>query len=75
AAGAVIERLALARISDSAALQPIVDRVIADHPDAVASLEAGKKKSLGFLVGQIMKSTRGQADPKLVHKMIEERLK
>ncbi len=73
-ARAVVERLALGRISDSAALAPIVDRVIADNPDVVASLEAGKKKSLGFLVGQIMKSTRGQADPALVHKLLEERL-
>ena len=56
----------LAQISDSSSLDPIVQRVIAAHPDIVAEIRAGKDRKFQFLVGQVMKETRGKGDPKIV---------
>ncbi len=52
----------------------IVDAVIAAHPQSVADYHAGKEKAIGFLVGQIMKQTKGRANPELVNKLLKERI-
>ena len=62
------------QISDTGALQAAVDAVIAENPDAVADIRAGEHKAIGFLTGQIMKKTRGQANAGLVQQLIRERL-
>ena len=54
------------RRSDSASLEPSVDRILAAHPDIVAEIRAGKDRKFQFLVGQVMKETKGKADPKIV---------
>jgi aspartyl-tRNA(Asn)/glutamyl-tRNA(Gln) amidotransferase subunit B len=64
----------LIQISDSSALEAAVDEVIAANPDALASYRAGETKVLGFLVGQVMKATQGRADPKLVNRLLGDKL-
>ena len=62
------------QISDGAALGATVDEVIAANPAAVADYRAGKAEVVGFLVGQVMKATRGRANPGLAQAAIRERL-
>ncbi|MGD8684367.1 MAG: Asp-tRNA(Asn)/Glu-tRNA(Gln) amidotransferase subunit GatB [Chloroflexota bacterium] len=62
------------QISDTGALQAAVDEVIAENPAAVADIRAGETKAVGFLTGQVMKKTRGQANAGLVQELIRERL-
>jgi aspartyl-tRNA(Asn)/glutamyl-tRNA(Gln) amidotransferase subunit B len=66
AAADIVAAEGLAQISDSSSLEPIVQRVIADHPDIIAEIRAGKDRKFQFLVGQVMKETRGKGDPKIV---------
>ena len=62
------------QISDTGVLQAAVDEVIADNPAAVADVRAGTGKAIGFLTGQVMKKTRGQADAGLVQQLIRSTL-
>jgi aspartyl-tRNA(Asn)/glutamyl-tRNA(Gln) amidotransferase subunit B len=71
--GTIVETRGLRQISDRAALDEIIARVIADNPKAVADYRAGKP-TIGFLVGQVMKATGGQANAALVQSAIRERL-
>jgi aspartyl-tRNA(Asn)/glutamyl-tRNA(Gln) amidotransferase subunit B len=66
--------LAETTISDAAELDPILDRVIAANESQVASFRAGKEGVLGFLVGQVMKETRGKANPRVVNERLREKL-
>ncbi len=70
----IVEEKGLAQIGDAAALEPIADKVIAENAKAVAEYLAGKEQVLKFLVGQVMKATRGQANPILAAKVLRERL-
>jgi aspartyl-tRNA(Asn)/glutamyl-tRNA(Gln) amidotransferase subunit B len=71
----IVEEQGLVQISDESAIQEIVDRVIANNPQSVADFKAGKEKAIGFLVGQVMKETKGRANPGLVNRLMMERLK
>ncbi len=64
----------LGMISDSSSILPLVEEVINNNPNEVQAFKNGKTKLLGFFVGQLMKKTRGKADPKLVNKLISEKL-
>ena len=66
AAADIVAADGLAQISDSSSLEPIVQRVLAAHGDVVAEIRAGKDRKFQFLVGQVMKETKGKGDPKLV---------
>jgi aspartyl-tRNA(Asn)/glutamyl-tRNA(Gln) amidotransferase subunit B len=66
AAADIVAADGLAQISDTASIAPIVQRVLAAHPDIVAEIKAGKDRKFQFLVGQVMKETKGKGDPKLV---------
>ena len=70
----VIARRGLAQISDTDAIDALVDEVIASHPAQVAQFRAGKEKILGFFVGQVMKMTRGQANPAQVNQALRRKL-
>jgi aspartyl-tRNA(Asn)/glutamyl-tRNA(Gln) amidotransferase subunit B len=70
----IVAQEGLARISDSSALATAVDEVLAANPGAVADVRAGKAQAVGFLVGQVMKATRGQADAGEVQRIVRERL-
>jgi aspartyl-tRNA(Asn)/glutamyl-tRNA(Gln) amidotransferase subunit B len=71
---AIVEARGLRQISDTDALGSIVDGVIAANPDAVADVRAGKGQAIGFLVGQVMKATRGQANAAVAQAALRERL-
>lgn len=68
-----IEKLGLARVGADE-LEPVVDRVLAEWPDKVEAYRAGKTQLIGLFVGEVMKATRGAADPKAVHALLTERL-
>jgi len=70
----LVERLGLRQINDEAALAALVDGVLAKHPGPVAELRAGKAQVLGFLVGQVMAASRGQANAAAVRGLIQARL-
>lgn len=70
----IIKEKGLAQISDTAALLRLVDEVIAAHPQSVEDYKAGKDRAIGFLVGQIMKATKGQANPGVVNDLLKEQL-
>jgi aspartyl-tRNA(Asn)/glutamyl-tRNA(Gln) amidotransferase subunit B len=61
-------------VADTSELEPLVDRILADNPDQVASYKGGKQGLLGFFVGQVMKETQGKADPKVVNDLLREKL-
>ncbi|WP_019006189.1 Asp-tRNA(Asn)/Glu-tRNA(Gln) amidotransferase subunit GatB [Cohnella laeviribosi] len=71
----IVEEQGLVQISDEGAIIAIVDEVIARNPQSVEDYRGGKEKALGFLVGQIMKETKGKANPGLVNKLLLKRLK
>ncbi|HEY1428343.1 MAG TPA: hypothetical protein VGF18_02140, partial [Candidatus Tumulicola sp.] len=71
---AIVEREGLAQTSDPAAVEKFVDEVLAANPNVVADYRAGKTNVTGFLVGQIMKASRGKADPALVNDVLEKKL-
>jgi aspartyl-tRNA(Asn)/glutamyl-tRNA(Gln) amidotransferase subunit B len=62
------------QISDAGQVGAAVDEVLAANPAAVADYRAGKVQAVGFLVGQVMKATRGQADASVVQTLVRERL-
>lgn len=71
----IVEEQGLVQISDEGAILSIVDAVIAANPQSVEDFRNGKDKAIGFLVGQIMKETKGKANPGLVNKLLTDRLK
>jgi aspartyl-tRNA(Asn)/glutamyl-tRNA(Gln) amidotransferase subunit B len=71
---AIVEREGLAQTSDRAAIEPLVDEVLAANAKVVADYKAGKTNVLGFLVGQVMKASRGKADPALVNALMKDKL-
>ena len=70
----VVKQEGLVQISDFDQLEELVDRVLESNPDQVQRFRDGKEGLMGFFVGQIMKETRGQANPKLVNEMLRRRL-
>ncbi len=70
----IIKEKGFVQISDDSALIPIVERIIAENPENVAKLKAGRTNVFGFFVGQVMKETKGQANPELVNRLLKERL-
>ena len=71
----IAQQLNLKRISDPKALSDIVDAVIQQFPNQVEDYKKGKEKIFGFFVGQVMKSSRGQADPEKLNIILKEKLK
>lgn len=72
APGEIVEKKGLSQISDQAELSEIIAEVVAANPKSVADFKAGKGKAMGFLVGQVMKQTRGMANPQLTNKLLKE---
>jgi aspartyl-tRNA(Asn)/glutamyl-tRNA(Gln) amidotransferase subunit B len=71
----IIDRQGLRQISDADALGKIVDKVIAGNPKQVEQYKAGKTAVLGFLVGQVMKVSKGQANPAAVNELLRVKLR
>ena len=70
----VIDAKGLRQITDSSAIEAAVDKVIAANPGQVADYKAGKDKLIGFFVGQVMKETKGQANPGQVNQVLKQKL-
>ncbi len=70
----IVKEEKLEQISDESSLSGIVDEIIAAQPDEAARYRAGETKLTGFFVGQVMKKTQGQANPKLVNQLLREKL-
>ena len=70
-----INSLGLVQISDTDSLQPIIEEVINDNPESIVDYKAGKDRAVSYLMGQIMKKTKGQANPQLVMNILIESLK
>ncbi len=71
----IVKSKNLIQISDPLKIKPVVDEVIANYPDNVTKYKNGNTKLFGFFVGQVLKSTDGKANPKIVKELLEERLK
>ena len=72
---AIIEKRGLRQITDTGAIAALVDGIVAAHPQQVADFRAGKDKLLGFFVGQVMKASKGKANPDQVNTILLERLR
>ncbi|MBR1860017.1 MAG: Asp-tRNA(Asn)/Glu-tRNA(Gln) amidotransferase subunit GatB [Selenomonadaceae bacterium] len=70
----IVKDKGLVQITDTSAIEGIVDEVIAKNPKAVAEYKSGKKKAIGALVGQIMKATKGKANPQMVNQLLTKKL-
>lgn len=68
----IIEEKALKQISDTGAIEEIVKKVIEANPGPIEDFKNGKDKALGFIVGQVMKESRGQANPQIVNEIIRK---
>jgi aspartyl-tRNA(Asn)/glutamyl-tRNA(Gln) amidotransferase subunit B len=70
----VAEQRDLLQVSDAGALDTVVESVLADNPGAIEEFKGGEEKVVGFLVGQVMKATQGKADPRLVNRLLREKM-
>jgi aspartyl-tRNA(Asn)/glutamyl-tRNA(Gln) amidotransferase subunit B len=71
---AVVKAKGLVQISDASQLEAVVDKVLAANPDECEAYRGGKKKLMGFFVGQVMRETKGQANPAMVNQLIAKKL-
>jgi aspartyl-tRNA(Asn)/glutamyl-tRNA(Gln) amidotransferase subunit B len=74
AVSSIVEKENLRQVSDTSALEPVIDKVLAANPAQANELKAGKEKLMGFFVGQIMKQTGGKANPALLQELIRKKL-
>ncbi len=74
-AAEVISEKGFEQISDSSAIEKIVDDIIETNPNQVAAYRGGNEKLFGFFVGQTMKASGGKANPKIVNEILKEKLK
>ncbi len=70
----IVEREGLSQVSDESELSAIVEQVLRDNPKEVEKYRAGKKKVMGFFVGQVMRQTRGKANPQMVNELLRRLL-
>ena len=70
-----IEKKGLVKLSDQSEFNKIIDKVLSDNPKMVDDYQNGKDKLFGFFIGQVMKISKGKANPKLVNELLVKRLK
>jgi aspartyl-tRNA(Asn)/glutamyl-tRNA(Gln) amidotransferase subunit B len=70
----IIKERGLVQLSDEGTLVPLLEKIVTDNPKVVEDYKNGKEKAFGFFVGQVMKATKGQANPAIVNKLLKERL-
>jgi len=74
-ADAIIEKKGLKQITDSGAIEKVIDEVMAANPDQLADYRSGKDKLFAFFVGQVMKATKGKGNPAQVNELLQKKLK
>jgi aspartyl-tRNA(Asn)/glutamyl-tRNA(Gln) amidotransferase subunit B len=62
-------------VADTSELEPIIEQILAANPGQVEAYRGGKEGLLGFFVGQVMKETRGKADPRVVNELVRAKLR
>lgn len=70
----IIEEKELAQISDESLIDSVIEKVITSNPEAIEDYKKGKKNALTFLMGQVMKETKGKANPKIVNELLKEKV-
>lgn len=73
-ASVIVEEKGLKQVTDTGAIEAIIDEVIAENPDNVEAYRGGKDKLFGFFVGQVMKKSQGKANPAMVNDLLKEKL-
>ncbi len=73
-AAAIVEYKGFKQVSDVSAIEKIIDKVIAENQPSVEEYKAGREKLFGFFVGQVMKESRGQANPSVVNELLKKKL-
>ncbi len=73
-ASRLIEQLGLSQISDSTVIEKIIDTIIKNHPQEVDSFKEGNTKVLGYLIGQVMRESKGKANPQIVNQLLTKKL-
>src|SRR5690606_27574209 len=73
-ADTIVEEKGLKQISEAGELSKIIEKVLEANPQSVEDYLSGKKKAMGYLVGQTMRATRGKANPQMVNKILKEEL-
>ncbi len=73
-ADSIIESKGLKQVTDTGAIETMVDEVIANNPTQVQQYKDGKEQVIGFFVGQVMKASQGKANPGQVNQMLKEKL-
>ena len=71
----VIKRMGLVQVSDTASLEPVIEKIVGSNPRQVEEYRSGKTKVIGFFVGQVMKETKGQANPRVVNELLQKKLR
>ncbi len=75
APGDIVAQKGLKQVTDEGEIGKVIDGVLADHQSEIEEYHAGKAKLLGFFIGQVMKQTRGKANPKIVNEILKDKLK
>ncbi len=70
----IVEEKGLKQVTDTGAIEKIVDEVIAENPDNVAAYRSGRDKLFGFFVGQVMKKSQGKANPNIINELLKKKL-
>ncbi len=70
----LVKEKGLEQVSDLSSIETDVDQVLAAHPEQVEEFRSGKDKVFGFLVGQVMKATKGKANPKIVNEILRKKI-
>jgi aspartyl-tRNA(Asn)/glutamyl-tRNA(Gln) amidotransferase subunit B len=73
-AGIIVEQKGLLQMSDESGIESIIDDILASNVDAVEKFRAGENKLMGFFVGQVMKETKGKANPRMVNELLRKKL-
>jgi aspartyl-tRNA(Asn)/glutamyl-tRNA(Gln) amidotransferase subunit B len=73
-AGTIVREKGLVQISDSSEIEKLVDEVISSHPNEAERYRGGDEKLLGFFVGQVMKASKGKANPKMLNELLKKKL-
>ncbi|TNG00129.1 MAG: Asp-tRNA(Asn)/Glu-tRNA(Gln) amidotransferase GatCAB subunit B, partial [Gammaproteobacteria bacterium] len=74
-ADTIIEKQGLKQITDSGAIETMIDEILANNQQQVEQYKAGQEKLLGFFVGQVMKASKGKANPGQVNQILRDKLK
>jgi len=70
----IVEEKGLKQVTDTGAIEAIVDKIISENPDNLAAYKAGKTNLLGWFVGQVLKQSQGKANPSIVNKLLKDKL-